>query len=144
MAVRALCEFTAKHGDLDLRFTPSPSAQEGIVGHALIASRRHAEYQSELSLAGEYKELQVRGRADGYDPLQNQLEEVKTFKGDLTRLPENHRQLHWAQVKIYGWLLCQKLQLAEVRLALVYFDIASQEETLLSEMFTANDLRLYF
>ena len=30
VAVRALCEFTAKVGDLDLRFTPSPSAQEGI------------------------------------------------------------------------------------------------------------------
>ena len=36
VAVRALCEFTAKVGDLDLRFTPSPSAQEGIVGHRTI------------------------------------------------------------------------------------------------------------
>ena len=26
VAVRALCEFTAKEGDLDLRFTPSPTA----------------------------------------------------------------------------------------------------------------------
>ena len=32
VAVRALCEFTAKAGDLDLRFTPSPTAQEGIAG----------------------------------------------------------------------------------------------------------------
>ncbi|MFO6293534.1 hypothetical protein, partial [Pseudomonas aeruginosa] len=28
VAVRALCEFSAKRGDLDLRFTPSPSALE--------------------------------------------------------------------------------------------------------------------
>ena len=40
VAVRALCEFTAKQGDLDLRFTPSPSAQEGIAGHAVVAARR--------------------------------------------------------------------------------------------------------
>jgi len=40
VAVRALCEFTAKQGDLDLRFSPSPSAQEGIAGHAVVASRR--------------------------------------------------------------------------------------------------------
>ena len=40
VAVRALCEFTAKVGDLDLRFTPSPSAQEGIAGHRTVASRR--------------------------------------------------------------------------------------------------------
>jgi hypothetical protein len=32
VAVRALCEFSAKVGDLDLRFTPSPTAQEGIEG----------------------------------------------------------------------------------------------------------------
>jgi hypothetical protein len=37
---RALCEFTAKQGDLDLRFTPSPTALEGIAGHAVVASRR--------------------------------------------------------------------------------------------------------
>ncbi|WP_256676378.1 hypothetical protein, partial [Pseudomonas sp. CM27] len=36
VAVRALCEFSAKVGDLDLRFTPSPSAQEGIEGHRRV------------------------------------------------------------------------------------------------------------
>jgi DNA excision repair protein ERCC-2 len=144
IAVRALCEFTAKHGDLDLRFTPSPSAQQGIAGHALVAARRAEGYQAEVSLEADYMELRVRGRADGYDPVKNQLEEVKTFRGDLAALPDNHRQLHWAQVKIYGWLLCQKLELAEVRLALVYFDIASQQETLLSELFTADALQQYF
>lgn len=38
VAVRALCEFTAREGDLDHRFTPAPSAQEGIQGHTLVAS----------------------------------------------------------------------------------------------------------
>ncbi|MEO8013626.1 MAG: ATP-dependent DNA helicase [Polaromonas sp.] len=144
VAVRALCEFTAKQGDLDLRFTPSPSAQEGIAGHALVASRRHAGYQAELSLAGDYKALHVRGRADGYDPQNNLLEEVKTFRGNLADMPENHRQLHWAQVKVYGWLLCQSLELAEVQLALVYLDIGSHQETVVAERFTAEALKAYF
>ena len=144
MAVRALCEFTAKHGDLNLRFTPSPTAQQGIAGHALVASRRGGSYQAEVSLEGNYKQLRVRGRADGYDPAGNRLEEVKTFRGDLADMPDNHRQLHWAQVKIYGWLLCQKLALSEVHLALVYFDIGSQKETLLVELFSAPSLKEYF
>ena len=144
VAVRALCEFTAKHGDLDLRFTPSPSALEGMAGHALVAARRGDNYQAEVSLTADYKQLWVRGRADGYDPDKNQLEEVKTFRGDLATLPDNHRQLHWAQVKIYGCLLCQKLGLSELRLALVYFDIGSQQETLLSELFSAEALQHYF
>jgi Rad3-related DNA helicase len=144
VAVRALCEFTAKAGDLDLRFTPSPSAQEGIAGHAVVAARRGAGYQTEVLLSGEYRGLLVRGRADGYDPALNQLEEVKTYRGDLGLMPDNHRQLHWAQVKIYGWLLCQAAGLAEVRLALVYFDILSQRETRFSELFQAAALRGFF
>ena len=144
VAVRALCAFTAKHGDLDLRFTPSPSAQEGIAGHALVASRRGPDYQTEVGLEGNYKNLQVRGRADGYDPANNLLEEVKTYRGDLHAIADNRRRLHWAQVKIYGWLLCSERGLKDINLSLVYFDIASLLETPLTEHFTAASLREYF
>ncbi|VVO02515.1 helicase C-terminal domain-containing protein [Pseudomonas fluorescens] len=144
IAVRALCEFTAKVGDLDLRFTPSPTALEGIVGHRTVASRRNPGYQTEVALEGQFRQLRVRGRADGYDPGQNQLEEVKTYRGDLNAMPANHRQLHWAQAKIYGWLMCQQLQLPEISLALVYFDIVSEKETRLVEAWSAADLEPFF
>lgn len=144
VAVRALTEFTAKQGDLDLRFTPSPTALEGIAGHAVVTSRRAAGYQTEVSLSGEYRHLLVRGRADGYDPVRNRVEEIKTFRGDLDRMPANHRHLHWAQAKMYGWLLCEKLALPEMHVALVYFDIGSQKETVLSELHSAASLRLFF
>lgn len=144
IAVRALCEFTAKVGDLDLRFTPSPTALEGIVGHRTVASRRSEGYQSEVALEGLFKSLKVKGRADGYDPAQNCLEEVKTYRGDLSKQPANHRQLHWAQAKVYGWLMCQKLQLEQINLALVYFDIVSEKETCLVESFSAGQLQAFF
>ena len=144
IAVRALCEFTAKAGDLDLRFTPSPTALEGIAGHRTVASRRSASYQNEVPLQGEYRELTVKGRADGYDPEQNRLEEIKTYRGDLQRMPANHRHLHWAQAKIYGALLCQTLQLPAVNLALVYFDIVSEKETSLVESWSAEVLQVFF
>lgn len=144
IAVRALCEFTAKVGDLDLRFTPSPTALEGIVGHRTVASRRSEGYQNEVALEGQYRTLTVKGRADGYDPAQNCLEEVKTYRGDLSKQPVNHRQLHWAQAKIYGGLMCQKLQLECINLALVYFDIVSEKETCLVEAFSATELQQFF
>jgi len=144
VAVRALCEFTAKVGDLDLRFTPSPSAQEGIAGHRTVASRRSQHYQNEVALEGQYQQLTVRGRADGYDPDANRLEEVKTYRGDLDAQPANHRQLHWAQVKVYGWLMCRKLGLAQIDLALVYFDIVGEGETLLNQRFQASELEPFF
>ncbi|MDP9531113.1 ATP-dependent DNA helicase [Pseudomonas protegens] len=144
IAVRALCEFSAKSGDLDLRFTPSPTALEGIVGHRTVASRRNPGYQGEVALEGQYGELLVKGRADGYDPAQNLLEEIKTYRGDLARMPDNHRQLHWAQAKVYGWLLCQSLQLPSIRVSLVYFDILSEQETALVEEHSAEALQEFF
>ncbi|MEO6422784.1 MAG: ATP-dependent DNA helicase [Candidatus Nitrotoga sp.] len=144
VAVRTLCEFAAKSGDLDLRFTPSSSAQEGIIGHAVVRSRRNSIYKAEISVNGEYKQLLVRGRADGYDPALNQLEEIKTYRGDLNTMPVNHRQLHWAQAKIYGWLLCQQLDLSEMNVALVYYDIDEQTETVLTDIYSVDELKQFF
>ena len=144
VTVRALCEFTAKHGDLDLRFTPSPSAQEGIAGHGIVASRRGPDYEAEVTLEGAFEELRVRGRADGYDPVKKLLEEVKTFRGDLRAMASNKRALHWAQAKIYGHLLCQSRALSHITLSLVYFDVARLDETPLLEPFEAADLKIYF
>lgn len=144
VAVRALCEFTAKQGDLDLRFTPAPTAQEGIAGHAWVAGQRGAGYQAEVSLSGSYRELRVRGRADGYDAGLNRLEEIKTYKGSFEAVPENHRALHWAQLKVYGALLCAERGLAEVELALVYFEIGKQTQTVLTERHAAAALQAFF
>ena len=144
VAVRELCEFTAKQGDLDLRFTPAPTALEGIAGHATVATRRGAGYRAEVPLAGQYKTLRVRGRADGVDAAQQRLDEVKTFKGRLDRQPASHRALHWAQARIYGWLLCQQEGWGHIDLALVYFDIGTQKETVFTERHSAADLQQHF
>ena len=144
VAVRELCEFTAKRGDLDLRFTPAPSAQEGIAGHAAVAARRGGDYESEKRLAGSHGDLAVRGRADGWYPARGELEEVKTHRGDVERIPDNHRQLHWAQLKVYGALLCREHGLTEIRLTLVYFNIDSERETAFSERHEADALQVFF
>jgi DNA excision repair protein ERCC-2 len=144
VAVRELCEFAAKRGDLDHRFTPSPSAQEGIAGHKIVASRRGSARRSEVVVSGRYEELLVRGRADGFDAEAGLLEEVKTFRGEFDRIPANHRTLHWAQAKVYGALLCAELGLAELNVALVYFEVSSQKETVLVERCGAAELQRLF
>src|SRR5690606_4637970 len=68
----------------------------------------------------------------------------KTHRGDLARQPANHRHLHWAQARVYGWLLCQERGLDELAIALVYFDIVTQEETTFVETFSAPSLRAFF
>lgn len=101
-------------------------------------------YIAELPLSGSYPGLLVGGRADGYDPQERRLEEIKTHRGDISRIPANHRLLHWAQVKVYGWLLCQQLELEELELAVVYFDVMSHAEHAFSDHFTAAELEDFF
>ena len=144
LAVRTLCEFTAKSGSLDFRFTPSPTAQEGTAGHGWVGSQRPAHYQREITLRAAHGALQIRGRADGFDPIAGRLEEIKTYRGDLAAMPANHRALHWAQARIYGAMLCRERDLPEIELALVYFDLGTQRETVLSERYGAADLQAYF
>ena len=144
VAVRDLCAFAAKSGDLDLRFTPSPTAQQGRQGHQLVAQRRGPWHESEISLQGQFHSLTVRGRADGFDPRSHTLEEVKTFRGALTALPPQHQALHWAQLKVYGWLMCQSRDLQSLNLSLVYFDVVEQTETPLQQRCTADALRQHF
>src|SRR4051812_4752251 len=131
VSVRSLCAFTAKRGDLDLRFTPAPSALEGIAGHQRVAARRGRDYLKEVSLNTAHGALNIRGRADGFDPGAIRLDECKTYRGDLASMPLNHRNLHWAQLKIYGAMLCRRDQLDSVELALVYLNIDNDHETVI-------------
>ena len=144
VAVRALCEFAARAGDLDLRFTPAPTAQQGREGHVLVARRRGPGHEAEVSLSGQYQGVQVRGRADGYDAQRNELEEVKTFRGRVEAIAWNHQALHWAQLKVYGWLMCEARGLDAITLTLVYLDVATQTEHPVTEEFNAPELQAFF
>ena len=144
VAVRTLCEFAARRGDLDLRFTPSPSGSEGVAGHGEVTSRRGAGYQREVPLASQWRGLRVQGRADGWDASVMRLEEIKTHRGDAALIADNARALHWAQARVYGWMLCEQLGLERIELVLVYFNIDTGQETPLSETQSASALRAHF
>lgn len=143
VAVRSLCEFAARSGSLEFRYTPSPTAEEGIRGHQKLQKRRlkacgmDTIYEAEYLLEGRIEEIDLKGRADGYlssvtsadssfIPL---LEEIKTHRGELDRIGEGQKQLHLAQLKVYGALLCLRDKLSVIRLRLVYYDIDRDQES---------------
>jgi len=144
VSVKALCAFGRKAGDLDLRFVPAPSALEGMAGHALVQHRRGGDYECEVGLEATCGEMHVRGRADGYEFHKARVEEIKTFRGDFDAIRGNHRALHWAQARTYGWMLCERDGHDEMTVALVYFDIATGDETVLEEHHTRETLREHF
>ncbi len=144
VSVKTLCAFAAKAGDLDLRFGPAPSAQEGMAGHRMVQARRGPSYDSEIALASQYERLHVRGRADGYDPPRGRVEEIKTFRGDFEAIKANHRALHWAQARTYAWMLCERDALERIEVALVYLDLGTEKEVVLEEACSREGLREHF
>ena len=144
VSVRALCAFTARSGDLDLRITPAPSALEGMESHRLVQGRRGDGYEAEVPLSGLFQQLTVRGRADGFDANRQQLEEIKTYRGQLDGVRPHQRALHWAQARVYGHLLCQTRGLERLQVALVYVQTGTGQETELVETHTAADLQAHF
>lgn len=144
VSVKTLCAFAAKAGDLDFRFAPAPSAQEGSAGHLLVQSRRGEGYAAEVSLSTEFEGLRVRGRADGYDAGRRRVEEIKTFRGEFARIKANHCALHWAQARTYAWMLCARDGHEAMTVALVYLDLTSGSETVLEETQTRASLQAAF
>ena len=153
VAVRNLAAFCHKCGDLDLRFTPAPTAVEGIEGHQTVYKRRSDSYRQEVSLTGEHTinegyQLKVSGRADGYDPDSQCLEEIKTFRGEVESIPANHTALHWAQAKIYAHLFLlsgvETDTRNEIQLSLVYFNVDSKKEFRQQQEFSRAQLQSFF
>lgn len=144
VSVRSLCEFTAKRGSLDRRFTPSATSLEGQAGQMAVLARRSPDYETELPLEAVHGNLRVRGRADGYEADVNRLEEIKTIRGAVELIPENRRALHWAQLQTYGALIAADRGLTELELALVYVDADTQNETVFREKATAVELQAAF
>ena len=133
VAVRELAEFCHRRGDIDYRFTPSPSGEEGIAGHQQVYRRRgegyRAEYPLELVLPCQLFSLRLRGRADGYDARAGVLEEIKTCRGDRSAIPATAEALHWAQALLYGALVCvQEPGRRQLDIQLTYFNIDTEEE----------------
>lgn len=144
VAVRALCDFAARAGDLDLRFSPSPSGSEGVAGHGEVTARRGSAYQREVALSLVCNGLRVQGRADGWDPDLQRLEEIKTHRGDPQRIGANQRELHRAQAMVYGHMLCEQLGLAGLDIAIIYFNIDTRQETPIVGWHAADELRTHF
>jgi DNA excision repair protein ERCC-2 len=143
VSVRALCEFAAKRGHLDHRFTPAPSASDGSFAHRYVQARRPSDYQSERHLEGLLAGVHVRGRADGYDAKQNRLEEIKTRLTHTAPVAQEQQHLHWAQAKVYAALLAATDHLEQVEVALVYIDLAQFNERVVSQLYSREELQSF-
>ncbi|RKF15572.1 ATP-dependent DNA helicase [Alginatibacterium sediminis] len=143
-SVRQLCEFAAKQGSLEHRFTPSPSSSQGIEAHQALQSKRGPSYIAEYSLKATVWGLNVSGRADGFDPEHGYIEEIKSHRGHIDTISENRRQYHWAQLKCYAAMICYAQDLSQIELRLVYINVDSGKETTFTKNLKTTELEQFY
>jgi len=147
VSVRDLAAFCHRSGDIDHRFTPAPTAAQGIAGHQRLYRRRAATYQREFSVehhcraAGQ--SLQIRGRADGYDPELGLVEEIKTCRVTASAIPETVSRLHMAQARLYAAIIAIQCDLQSLEVRLTWLNIDTDEEYPLIQSCSRRELEAF-
>jgi DNA excision repair protein ERCC-2 len=144
ISVRDLAAFCHRSGDIDHRFTPSPTAEQGMEGHLRVYRRRPGSYQREFAVASAVNlagvELLLRGRADGFDSQQGLVEEIKTCRVPAQTIPEHVTRQHLAQGRIYAALIAAAEDCAEMLVRLTWFNIDSGEEHAVEQRYSRGEL----
>ena len=131
VSVTELARFCHRSGDIDHRFTPSPTGQEGIAGHQRLYRNRSSTYQKEYAVEARHTAhgiaLCLRGRADGYDPEAALVEEIKTCRVEPHNIPEAIQELHLAQGRLYAAVIALNEDLADLTVRLTWLNIDTEE-----------------
>jgi DNA excision repair protein ERCC-2 len=127
IAVRTLAQLTCRHGDIHFRYEDSTDAQEGIDVQRRLQRDRPATYEREASVKCIWREgeveLELTGRADGYDRTAGLVEEFKTTRVEHARLYEHAGSVHLGQLRLYAAVLARaETQQTQWNLRLLYCD----------------------
>jgi DNA excision repair protein ERCC-2 len=147
VSVGELVSFCHRAGDIDHRFTPSPTAVQGVAGHQRVYRRRGESYRSEYPVeflhTQQDLQLRLRGRADGYDPVAGMVEEIKTCRVRPAAIPAAVSQMHLAQARLYGAIIAIDQDLPDLEVRLTWFNIDSGEETPLCQSYSRQELEAF-
>lgn len=134
IAIRTLAQLTCRTGDIHFRFEESTDSQEGIEAQKRIQRTRPSTYEREASVRAIWHEddveLELTGRADGWDPHEGVVEEFKTSRMEPQRLFALAGSAHLGQLRLYAALLARtQVRKAPWRLRLLYCDPESSAAT---------------
>ena len=147
VTVTELARFCHRSGDIDHRFTPSPSGAEGTAGHQRLYRQRPDSYQTEYAVNHRQEvagiHLLLRGRADGYDPAQGVVEEIKTCRVAPDSIPEAVAALHLAQGRLYAAIIARQEKLSALDVQVTWLNIDSDEQFSRSHHYSRGELEAF-
>lgn len=128
VSVRTLVEHTLRSGSLDSSFKGKNAMVEGTKIHQKFQNDQADNYYSEVRLKHgvEFENFlfELEGRSDGIIVEEDEIiiDEIKSTMLSKDELKEGENTHHWAQAKIYGYLLfynsevIDQLEIAEILL----------------------------
>ena len=151
VSVRELVESVMLSGDLvrglGVGGSSVDAAVEGIIGHQEIQDSRPEHYQPEVALShrihSDNCSLLIRGRADGIWISDEGIvvDEIKTVSG---RHPIEPSPVHFAQGKIYAYILLLEHPVDDIGVQLTYMNRKTREITTFRDTFSREDITAFF
>lgn len=127
-SIKKFVHFACRRGDLVHTGPAGPTALEGQQAHKKLQQRRDKDEQSEVKVTTSITEnrltLKLGGRVDllkmpaspGEKPS---VGEIKSCYAPPDKQPESTVDLHWAQLKVYGYCILSDLQKPLIDIATV-------------------------
>ncbi len=136
VSVGKLVAFSCRRGDLTHSGPAGPTAQQGQAAHKAMQAERANSTQAEVSVKtsiqrGDYT-VRLRGRIDlvTHTDAELKLGEIKSTYVPADKLDQSSKDLHAAQLKVYGYCyLKQHAPSAQtIALELIWFNIKSGQK----------------
>ncbi|WP_088041100.1 ATP-dependent DNA helicase [Bacillus sp. EAC] len=149
VSVRSLVEYAHRAGSIDLSFKSNVSLVDGTKAHQKIQSQYGDLDVKERHITGviefEKMNFQIEGRCDGllFKDEKYIIEEIKSTKRELSEISQESYPVHWAQAKVYGYFICEELQLDNIMIQLTYVSIESEEKKCFQINYTKDALNDY-
>ncbi|AHV99453.1 ATP-dependent DNA helicase [Paenibacillus sabinae] len=144
ISVRSLVEYVYRSGSLESGFRSAASLAEGTRIHQKIQQQYKEGDRKEVYLSAEIPcgELifTVFGRCDGLllsGDGSLTVEEIKSTGGP--ELPEEGREVHWAQALIYAHMIILEQELEAITVRLTYVHTATGEQRSFERLVTAGE-----
>ena len=150
ISVRNLVERYMRSGDLESGFFVPDRATAAISLHQTIQRSRPQDYEPEVMISHSIHigvwTIHLSGRIDGICRKDGhiELEEIKTTSGKLEpdEIGENSR--HWAQLKIYAYMVAKDYHLETVDTCLTYAQLHTRKTHEIRRSFTRQKLEDFF
>lgn len=149
ISVRNFVEATLKSGSIDSRLTTNARALEGIKAHQKLQQSNeefYNNYEKEVYLKTEINMeeviLNIDGRCDGiiYQGTDVIIEEIKSTYKPLLDIEEDYNIMHWAQGKIYAYIVAKDKKLKRINVQLSYYNLETDDVKTFLKEYTYYDL----